>query len=291
MRHIVFLLNLCILLYICQSRVVPFVSPQAGNKTPAFIQTPSASRKVYTFTHFALDYKAISRDTGRPVYGGHSEIWIEGTQTDGPLVIELGFSGLPRRPGTSQYAVNSKDLGIANTGKPFTPPKRHHVIDYTVLEGETFLTNAEMFDHAAGTGLIADAWNEDPLYRMGTGSTPNTCYDLSERILRHMKLDLDPLTRKLFDNSTEYYTSHSRKRVERVQEVASIVLEPAGPSYPEDFIRFQNRIFNVDFVRNPDAPNMVAEITKFLPGPALLTATGYTRLTAVREDLNPAFKL
>ncbi|KAL8805602.1 MAG: hypothetical protein Q9182_001867 [Xanthomendoza sp. 2 TL-2023] len=283
MRHIVYLVHLCILLCTCQSRLIPLDPRQAGNKTLALIKNPSASRKVYTFTNIVLSRKAVSRRSGRPIYGGHSQIWIEGTETDGPLIIELGSAVLLRPSGTFRLLVRSKDLGIANTGKPFRPYISPDSIYHTVLEGQTLLTNAEMFDDAAGTGLIADAWNEDPVYRKGTGSRPNTCYDLLVRVLRRMQLHLNPLTKELFDNSTEYYTYNSRKFVERVQHVASITLEPAGPPHPANSVRMQTKVFNVDLVLNPNAPSLVLEETEYLPsGPALLTATVGSQLTADR---------
>ena len=102
---------------------------------------------------------------------------------------------------------------------------------------------------------------EDPVYRIGTGSEPNSCYDLLERVLRHMNLHVDPQTKKLFDNSTEYYTSYSRKRIQRIVDVASITLKPDGPKYDE----VQTRMFNVDFQHNPDAPNLVYENTRRFP--------------------------
>ncbi|KAL9596319.1 MAG: hypothetical protein Q9219_005873 [cf. Caloplaca sp. 3 TL-2023] len=134
--------------------------------------------------------------TGEPFYGGHEQIWIDGTETDGPLVVELGFH--PVLP--PSYAIRSKDLGVVNTGKPIKPPPDYPddpKARYTFTEGETMLINAEMFDHRTGTGLIADAWMEDPVYKIGTGSTLNSCYELLERIIRRMILHVDPVTKEL----------------------------------------------------------------------------------------------
>lgn len=47
-----------------------------------------------------------------------------------------------------------------------------------------------MFDHQAGTGLVADAWNEDPVYVRGTEAKPNTCYEFVERLLAKMDLEV-----------------------------------------------------------------------------------------------------
>ncbi|KAL9012413.1 MAG: hypothetical protein Q9173_002819 [Seirophora scorigena] len=263
---------MCMFLQFCQSRVVAFEPRQTSNKTSASasIINASAGRKVHIDTEIHLDKKAISQRTGEPVYGGHAQLLIDGTESEGPLIIELGLSPVPQPPGPSmqvRYVVRSKDLGVANTGKPIRPYPREKVIRYTIIEGETPLTNAEMFDHKAGRGLVADAWMENPVYEMGTGSRPNTCYDLIERILERMNLNLDPLTKELFDNSTEYYRSYSRM-TQRVQDVASLAVQPFG------YLDETNiRIFNVDFVENPDAPSLVFEQTRHAPRPqTLLTA-------------------
>lgn len=58
---------------------------------------------------------------------------------------------------------------------------------YIVLNGQTSLTNAEVFDHQTGNGLVAEGWKENP----GIGKAPNTWLDLVYRFLDHMNLDLD----------------------------------------------------------------------------------------------------
>ncbi|KAI4112784.1 MAG: hypothetical protein LQ345_006115 [Seirophora villosa] len=264
--------NICIFLYFCQSRVTAFEPRQTSKETStsATIKNASAARKVHIDTEIHLDQKAISQRTGEPVYGGHAQLLIDGTETEGPLMIELGFSPVRQPPSPSmqvRYVVRSKDLGVANTGKPIRPYPMEKVIRYTIVEGETSLTNAELFDHKAGRGLVADAWMENPVYEMGTGSRPNTCYDLLERILRRMNLDIDPLTKELFNNSTEYYTSYSRRMTQRVQDVASLAVKPF------EYLDETNiRVFNVDFVENPDAPTLVFEQTRHAPRPQTLLA-------------------
>ncbi|KAI4185656.1 MAG: hypothetical protein L6R41_003984 [Letrouitia leprolyta] len=223
-------------------------------------------------TDFYYSKKAISRKTGKPTYGGHAQLWVDGTSTDGPMIIELGYNPAPRAPGSPpkpQYGIRSKDLGVENTGKPITPYPFPGMERHIVTEGQTLLKNREMFDHQAGTGLIADAWLEDPIYRMGTGSKPNTCYDLLVRVLQHMHLDLDPLTKRLFENSTDYYTSHSRTMVQRVEDVVSVTMKPAGDGRDE----MNTRVFNVDWDYNPNAPELIYEKSQYIrPQQTLVTA-------------------
>ncbi|KAL9601443.1 MAG: hypothetical protein Q9219_002509 [cf. Caloplaca sp. 3 TL-2023] len=191
-------------------------------------------------------------------------MWVDGTETDGPLIVELGINPIPPPPDLSKflpYAVNSRDLGVAKTGEPIRPNPYPGVLhEWIIFQGETSLTNAQIFDHRAGTGLVADAWMMDPVYRMGTNSKPNTCYDLIEWVLARMSLRLDPVTKRLFENSTEYYTSYSRHSVRRVPLVASFRTEPAGP---DD--KVQTRVFDVDFEMNPDAPSLIYDATQDAP--------------------------
>ncbi|KAI4233181.1 MAG: hypothetical protein LQ349_004562 [Xanthoria aureola] len=218
----------------------------------------SASRKVHVHTLLYLfaSRRAISRKSGKPVLGGQASILVEGTQTNGPLVVELDFTPAPLPLRHSIIAIKSHDRGVARSGEPFTPTRSPDTLQWVLPQGKTSLTNREIFDHRAGTGLIADAWMEDPVYRMGLGTAPNTCYEFVERTLHRMHLSLDPVTKKLFENSTEYYTSYSRQQNKRVPEVASIVEAPAG-----SYVMVNTRVFNVDFEYNPKAPSVEFERT------------------------------
>lgn len=264
-----YLLQLGILICLCHSGVVSSGPLAANNGTlpPASALNVSASRKVHVHTLLYLfaSRRAISRKSGKPVLGGHASIFVEGTQTDGPLLLELGFTPAPLPSKHSVAAIRSHDRGPAKSGEPFRPTQYPDMLQWVLPQGQTSLTNREIFDHRAGTGLIADAWMEDPVYRMGLGTAPNTCYDFVERTLRRMHLNLDPVTKKLFENSTEYYTSYSRQQNKRVPEVASIVEAPAG-----SYVMVNTRVFNVDFQYNPKAPSVEFERTQYLPRTAAL---------------------
>ncbi|KAL8643691.1 MAG: hypothetical protein Q9226_008184, partial [Calogaya cf. arnoldii] len=211
-------------------------------------------------------------------------LWLDGTATDGPLIIELGITPLPQPTPQNLYAINSKDLGVANSGKPI--PQEHYpdTLTFLTIPGQTRFTNAEMFDHRSGTGLIADVWMENPIYSMGTGSKPNTCYDFVEKVLKRMDLDLDAVTRSLFENSMEYYTDYSRERGVRVSDVASFVNEPSKYG-----TKVHTRVFNIDAGVNPKAPKLVYEKVQYLPSIVALhkavnerhgTATGDRAISA-----------
>ncbi|KAL8953343.1 MAG: hypothetical protein Q9222_000805 [Ikaeria aurantiellina] len=261
------LLMISIFLLICRSLANP---GQEGNKalSSALTTHALAPRRVQVVTELHLWQKAISLRSQEPVYGGHAQIWVDGTDTDGPLIIELGISPMAQPSHEQKYAVRSKDLGVANTGKAIRPYPYPGSLRFTLMEGMTTLTNAVMFDHQTGKGLIADAWMEDPVYRIGTGSRPNTCYDLLVLVLERMELEVDPVTKRLFANSTEYYTLYSMRMVQRVQDVASITTEPAG-----DQDKIEARVFDVDFEYNPHAPSLIFDKIDYRPrSQTLLTA-------------------
>ncbi|KAL8870766.1 MAG: hypothetical protein Q9174_003263 [Haloplaca sp. 1 TL-2023] len=256
----------------CQPRSVSLVPRQANGTTSLSVLTLNApvSRKVHVHSIVYLfpQRTAISRDTGELLHGGHASIWVDGTETDGPLILDLDFTPAPLPSKFGVTAIRAKDLGVAETGKPILPPPiGPDDREYTIFQGATSLTNREIFDHQAGTGLVADAWMEDPVYRVGTGSPPNSCYEFVERTLASMKLDLDPVTKERFRNSKEYYTSYSRQKIVRIPEVASSVRTPEGP-----FTKVNIRLFNVDFELNPKAPQLVFERTRFLPRSAASSA-------------------
>ncbi|KAL8940606.1 MAG: hypothetical protein Q9216_002719 [Gyalolechia sp. 2 TL-2023] len=266
----IYILSFYIFAHVCQSKSTSFVPRQASSKSTPSASTlvGSASRHVFIQTEVYLWKQAVSQRTGKPVYAGHGRLWVNGTENEGPLFVELALNPTSPQPGPSlnrKYAVVSKDLGVANTGKTWWMPSTStstQVNNYVITQGETVLTNPEIFDHEAGTGLLADAWLEDPVYRMGTGSTPNTCYQLVERVLGRMNLDMDPLTKELFGNSTEYYTSYSRISVQRVQDVFSTTWR-----IEDDLTKIEQRGFNVDIEQDPNAPEVIYEKTRWIPIP------------------------
>ena len=252
------LFRICLLIHICCSQAAHSQFRQASNTTAVSTVGP---RKVHVITSLDFDKRAISLKTGRWLLGGHGTIWIDGTATDGPLLVEIGFSPLDSKRGRGLWAIRTKDLGVYNTGKPIRTQPAAREVRHVASTGSTLLTNAELFNHATGTGLVADAWNEDPVYVIGTGSRPNTCYDFVIRVLARMDLKLDSLTEELFDNSEEYYSSYSQVLVQRIKDVASVTSRPVN----EHFDELHTRVFDVDFVQNPSAPVLIWESFTVVP--------------------------
>lgn len=254
-------LYICVFVHLCQSRVA-FFEPLARKNTSSLISTinASASRKVHVVIDFHLYRKAVSRQSGLLVYGGHAQISIDGTDKDGPLAIELGINPVNQLPGNTLskalYAVRCIDYGIENTGTSITSTLYPQTLRHEATIGETSLTNAELFNPETGKGLVVDAWMKDPIYRMGLNSTPNTCYDLLVRVIRRMNLDFDPVTKTMFENSTEYYTEYSRKMSTRVQIVASLATQPRSGWFGAVV---KTVVWNVDYENNPNAPSLVPD--------------------------------
>ena len=192
------------------------------------------------------------------------QLRIDGTRTNGPLIIQMSLP--PIIPGYKPFfVITAKDLGVANTGKPISTEAPGGSIRDIIRVGRIALPNAWLFDHEEGTGLIADAWNDDPVYSIGTGSRPNSCIELLERVLQRLQLRVDPVIRDFMDNLREYYTSYSERIVGRVQIVASTQVSPWDSMSRPDMQRLDIRAFNVDFRQNPKAPSLVMEDVIYRP--------------------------
>lgn len=171
-------------------------------------------------------------------------------------MIELGYNILAKPP---RLAIRVSNLGIANNGKPI-PQQSPYGRDsqrFIFPNGVTTLTNAELFDHQRGRGLVADAWRPNPEYVIGTKIKPNDCYDLVERVLAKINLPLNLNTFLLFNNSQEYYTYYSQRLFQRVEDVASIEQWPSKDEPKSDVV--QTRVFDV--VGDPEDPRLIAEST------------------------------
>ena len=71
------------------------------------------------------------------------------------------------------------------------------------------MTNEDILKHQTGTGLLAQVWNQNPLYRRGMGSAPNTGIDLVQQLLVALNLTVESSMALMYDNGEEYYTSYS----------------------------------------------------------------------------------
>ena len=252
-------LSICFLIHICYSQAAPLQWRSASNRT-AVLTLPSSPRKVHVITDLDRNKRAISLKTGRWVLGGHSSIWIDGTATDGPLLLGIGANPFMETLVRGQrWVIQAEDLGNYNTGKRIPTHGFLEEIRHVAELGTTSFTNAEIFDPTTGTGWLANAWYEDPVYVVGTGSRPNDCYDFVIRVLARMNLRIDSLTQRMFDNSEEFYTRYSKRWVQRIEDVASDTFKPVDEHRDE----VHTKVFNVDFVQNPDAPSLIFEEDRY----------------------------
>lgn len=252
-------LTFCSFIATAYSRSLDLESRQeATNNAPA--PNEPESRYVYVVNDVDSTQRGVSPTTGETIFGGHTSIRVDGTSTDGPLIIEIAINQAAIE--SRGFVIRVKDIGVANTGKPigFFGPGGSADRRYVVQNGKISLTNAQIFDHQAGTGLVADAWNENPVYVRSTGSTPNTCYDLVDQILDKMGESLDPSMIKEFAKADEYYTSSSDKAlVQKLSQVYSCTTEfPDGykPGPGEDLW-----VRTFDVVSNPGKPNLIFDTT------------------------------
>jgi len=247
---------------------------QLRNEQP--LPETAISRFVYVITDVSSTEIAVSPKTGKPIFGLHTALHVDGTGTDGPLRMEIAVN--QAAIDTEGYVLRVKDLGVASTGKPIGFwSSIQNSRRFGVQNGQTSLTNSEIFDHNSGRGLVVDAWKTNPVYAKGTGSTPNTCIDFVDQMLAHMKLDLDPSMSRIFSNGDEYYTYNSKAFVQELPHVWSIKTD-----LPPDFklppgIGTWTRIY--DILGQPDKSTMLIDSTQ---------ATCIKRKRGKRDCVKPA---
>ena len=215
--------------------------PHLTTLRPRQNANPSPLRPVYLITDVDLEAKAVSSKSGKPIFGLHTSIEIGGTNIDGPLRVEVGFN---------QYAklqIRASDFGVSQSGEPIgfwgiTNSRR-----YVRQTGQTSVTNAEIIDHQTGTGLLTKLWNQNPLYRRGGGSTPNTGIDLVQRLLGALNLPTESSMALIYTNGEEYYTDFADPYEQTITDVWSIK-QPNSNSTTNAWVR----IFDV--VTNPARP-------------------------------------
>ena len=202
---------------------------------------PPPLRPVYLIADVDLEAKAVSTKSGKPIFGLHTSIEIGGTNVEGPLRVEVGFN---------QYAklqIRASDFGVAQSGEPIgfwglTNSKR-----YVRQTGQTSVTNTEIIDHQTGMGLLTKLWNQNPIYRRGGGSTPNTGIDLVQRLLGALNLPTEPSMALIYTNGEEYYTDFADPYEQTITDVWSIKQTNNNSTTNEWF-----RVFDV--VTNPATP-------------------------------------
>ena len=210
-----------------------------------------------------MEAKAVSTTTGKPIFGLHTSLQIGGTGRDGPLRIEIGFT---------QYAMlqlRAFDFGVSQSGQPIGFWGISNSRRYVRQTGQTAVTNAEIFDHQAGTGLLAQVWNQDPHYRRGTGSPPNTGIDLVQRLVGALNLTVEPSMALIYSNGEEYYTSHSDTYEQVIDDIWSIQQQNSTSTNNE-----WARVFDV--VTNPAAPALMLDSRNATLGGGTVTE-GHTR--------------
>ena len=227
------------------------ISPLAALPHPTTLQprqnaSSSPLRDVYLIADVAMEAKAVSSKTGKPIFGLHTSLQIDGTTFDGPLRVEVGFNTY------AKLQLRATDLGVAQSGQPIGFWGVSNSRRYVRQTGQISLTNADIIDHQTGTGLLAKVWNQNPLYRRGGGLTPNTGIDLVQRLLGALNLPVESSMALIYSNGEEYYTDSSDIYSQTINDVWSIQ-QPNGNSTTDDWVR----VFDV--VTNPAAPALLLD--------------------------------
>ena len=202
---------------------------------------PSPLRPVYLIADVDLEAKAVSSKTGKPIFGLHTSIEIGGTNIEGPLRVEVGFNQF------AKLQIRASDFGVAQSGEPIGFWGLTNSRRYVRQTGETSVTNAEIIDHQTGTGLLSKVWSQNPIYRRGGGSTPNTGIDLVQRLLYALNLPTESSMALIYTNGEEYYTDFADPYEQTITDVWSIKQSNNNSTTGEWF-----RIFDV--VTNPATP-------------------------------------
>ena len=227
------------------------VSPLAALPHPSSLEPrqnaqPSPLRDVFLIADVSMDAKAVSSKTGKPIFGLHTSLQIGGNNVDGPLRVEVGFNTY------AMLQLRASDLGVAQSGQPIgfwgvTNSRR-----YVRTAGQTSVTNADIIDHQTGTGLLAQVWNQNPLYRRGGGLIPNTGINLVQRLLTALNLTTEASMALIYNNGEEYYTDSSDIYQQTINDIWSIQ-QPNDNSTGGDWVR----VFDV--VTNPAAPALILD--------------------------------
>lgn len=207
----------------------------------------------------------------------HASVHVDGTDVDGPLRIELAIN--VHDDSARGLIIRVKDLGVANTGKPIGLSGPPNFRRYIVQNGQTTLTNTEIFDHQTGNGIVAEAWKDNPTYTRGIGKAPNTCLDFVYRLLEDMNLDLDPAMNKIFASGDDFYlraipTNEVTQRIPNLWSMKVGLPDDYKPP-PGVVVDTWTRVF--DILQNPQKSTLLLDST----------AACKARLTK-RQCTNPA---
>ena len=239
------------------------LSPLAALSHPTTLGTrqnvqPLPLRPVYLIADVDMEAHGISTVSGKPIFGLHASLQIGGTTVDGPLRVEVGFNL------NAMLQLRAFDFGVAQSGQPVGFWGVSNSRRYVRQTGQTSVTNADIIDHQTGTGLLAQAWNQNPLYRRGPGSATNTGINLIQRLLGALNLTTESSMALIYSRGEEYYTSYSDTYEQAIDNVWSIQ-QSNSTSTTNQWVR----VFNV--VTSPVAPALLFDSRNASLGSGTLT--------------------
>ncbi len=157
-------------------RVIALVS----SITDDYQLLPRAPLQRNVYALFLLEPQAaVTTSEGRTLFPTHSALFIEGTDDDGPLRIEVRHALVGK---DLEYRV--LDYGVGNKGKP--PPKYADMRNF--LQGSTSMTNDNILNGETGDGPVKRALATDVQYRSGPDNAGklNSCHNFNARIMNEL---------------------------------------------------------------------------------------------------------
>ena len=134
---------------------------------------------------------------GKTLFPMHSSLFIAGTETDGPLRIEVRRAVVV----TKDLEYRGLDYGAGQSGKP--PPK--YAQARAIPQGTTTLTNSEILNLETGEGPVQRALATDIEYRSGPANAGNlnTCHNYNARLVNELGFAITDDAASLFNDYDE----------------------------------------------------------------------------------------
>lgn len=213
-------------------------SSNSGSRLPS-IPEEGPQRGVYvSSTNFLLTH-TMDPVTGDDLMESTFAVYVEGTNQEGPLLIEIAKDVDGKSPIIRTVEGDVKDPKATLEGSVPGGAARMRV-----LQGTTKLTNAAFMDPVTGEGVVADVWSKDPIYRRKPGEVPgntlqgeNTGNNLVKNIVGRLNIKLSSATAQVsyLTERIELTTAQIKPQVVRVTK---LVHQVAGEK--------ESTIFDVD---------------------------------------------
>lgn len=188
----------------------------------------------------------VSPTTGKQIFQIHSALQFSGNDKDGPMRVELCVAQI-RSLNRGYLIVRALDFTTVNSGQPIPDRNNEQILRHVQDIGQTRLTNAEIAHQRYGTGLAADTWSQDPVYRTKT-SNVNSCNTYIRRLIAALGLTIHGEMVDLFEQDQEFARVFANYNNQRISLLAHETVPMPGSFFENTNWRI---IFNI---RDPKDP-------------------------------------